>query len=106
MAAIDDLSKATTTYFAWQTGATIYGLGRRWRIAYVSASLLPPIADSDLLSTWIAFWSLGRARPEIAAQRRAGRNEATRPDDHVTDQRRQRMDVAGRIDNGNDPANA
>ncbi|GJA34654.1 hypothetical protein KAM341_43320 [Aeromonas caviae] len=24
MAAIDDLSKATTTYFAWQTGATIY----------------------------------------------------------------------------------
>lgn len=35
--------------------------------AYVSASLLPPIADSDLLSTWIAFWSLVRARPEIAA---------------------------------------
>lgn len=34
--------------------------------AYVSASLLPPIADSDLLSTWIAFWSLVRARPEIA----------------------------------------
>lgn len=35
--------------------------------AYVSASLLPPIADSELLSTWIAFWSLVRARPEIAA---------------------------------------
>lgn len=35
--------------------------------AYVCASLLPPIADSDLLSTWIAFWSLVRARPEIAA---------------------------------------
>jgi len=35
--------------------------------AYVSASLLPPIADSDLLSTWIAFWSLVRARPDIAA---------------------------------------
>ena len=34
--------------------------------AYVSASLLPPIADSELLSTWIAFWSLVRARPEIA----------------------------------------
>lgn len=34
--------------------------------AYVAASLLPPIADSDLLSTWIAFWSLVRARPEIA----------------------------------------
>lgn len=35
--------------------------------AYVCASLLPPIADSELLSTWIAFWSLVRARPEIAA---------------------------------------
>lgn len=40
---------------------------RRRLEAYVSASLLPPIADSDLLSTWIAFWSLVRARPEIAA---------------------------------------
>ncbi|MFN3517447.1 MAG: TetR family transcriptional regulator C-terminal domain-containing protein [Novosphingobium sp.] len=37
-------------------------------VAYVSASLLPPIADSELLSTWIAFWSLVRARPDIAAQ--------------------------------------
>jgi AcrR family transcriptional regulator len=35
--------------------------------AYVCASLLPPIADSELLSTWIAFWSLVRARPAIAA---------------------------------------
>ena len=34
--------------------------------AYVTASLLPPIADSELLSTWIAFWSLVRARSEIA----------------------------------------
>lgn len=34
--------------------------------AYVSANLLPPIADNALLSTWIAFWSLVRARPEIA----------------------------------------
>jgi len=35
--------------------------------AYVTASFRPPIADSELLSTWIAFWSLVRARPEIAA---------------------------------------
>jgi TetR/AcrR family transcriptional regulator, transcriptional repressor of bet genes len=35
--------------------------------AYVCASLLPPIADSALLATWIAFWSLVRARPAIAA---------------------------------------
>jgi DNA-binding transcriptional regulator YbjK len=36
--------------------------------AYVTASLTPPIADPDLLATWIAFWSLVRSRPEIAAQ--------------------------------------
>ena len=35
--------------------------------AYVSASLLPPIAESALLSTWIAFWSLVRTRDDIAA---------------------------------------
>lgn len=35
--------------------------------AYVVASLLPPVADSELLSTWIAFWSLVRARSDIAA---------------------------------------
>jgi TetR/AcrR family transcriptional regulator, transcriptional repressor of bet genes len=34
--------------------------------AYICASLLPPIADSALLATWIAFWSLVRARPDIA----------------------------------------
>ena len=36
--------------------------------AYVTASLLPPIADSALLATWIAFWSLVRANPAIARQ--------------------------------------
>lgn len=36
--------------------------------AYVTASLLPPIADSALLATWIAFWSLVGANPEIARQ--------------------------------------
>lgn len=36
--------------------------------AYVTANLLSPIADSDLLSTWIAFWSLVRANPAIAHQ--------------------------------------
>jgi TetR/AcrR family transcriptional regulator, transcriptional repressor of bet genes len=35
--------------------------------AFVTASLAPPIADPELLATWIAFWSLVRARPEIAA---------------------------------------
>jgi len=36
--------------------------------AYVTASFAPPIADPALLATWIAFWSLVRSRPEIAAQ--------------------------------------
>ena len=36
--------------------------------AYVTASLLPPIADSALLATWIAFWSLVGANPGIARQ--------------------------------------
>lgn len=35
--------------------------------AYVTASFAAPIADPELLATWIAFWSLVRARPEIAA---------------------------------------
>lgn len=35
--------------------------------AFVSASFAAPIADPELLATWIAFWSLVRARPEIAA---------------------------------------
>ena len=34
--------------------------------AYVNASFAPPIADRDLLATWIAFWTLVIARPEIA----------------------------------------
>ena len=35
--------------------------------AFVTASFAAPIADPELLATWIAFWSLVRARPEIAA---------------------------------------
>ena len=36
--------------------------------AYVTASLLPPIADSALLAPWLAFWSLVGANPGIARQ--------------------------------------
>jgi TetR/AcrR family transcriptional regulator, transcriptional repressor of bet genes len=35
--------------------------------AYVHGSFAPPIADPELLATWIAFWSLVRARRDIAA---------------------------------------
>lgn len=34
--------------------------------SFVTASFAPPIADPDLLATWIAFWSLVRSRPAIA----------------------------------------
>jgi len=36
-------------------------------LAYVTASFAPPIADPALLATWVAFWSLVKARPDIAA---------------------------------------
>lgn len=36
-------------------------------IAYVTASFRAPIADAELLATWIAFWSLVKARPEMEA---------------------------------------
>jgi len=35
-------------------------------IAYLTASFAPPIADADLLSTWLAFWSLTRTDAKIA----------------------------------------
>jgi AcrR family transcriptional regulator len=36
-------------------------------VAYLTASFRPPIADSELLATWLAFWSLTRSDPAIAA---------------------------------------
>lgn len=36
-------------------------------IAYTTASFLPPIADPELLATWLAFWSLVKTDPAIAA---------------------------------------
>ena len=30
-------------------------------IAFVNANFRPPIADADLLATWLAFWSLARS---------------------------------------------
>src|SRR5687768_9872688 len=35
-------------------------------LAYLTASFRPPIADPDLLATWLAFWSLTRSDPAIA----------------------------------------
>ena len=36
-------------------------------LAYLTASFRPPIADPELLATWVAFWSLTRSEPAIAA---------------------------------------
>jgi TetR/AcrR family transcriptional regulator, transcriptional repressor of bet genes len=34
-------------------------------LAFITASFRPPIADPDLLATWLAFWSLSRTNPAI-----------------------------------------
>lgn len=36
-------------------------------VAYLVASFRPPIADPELLATWLAFWSLSRSDPAIGA---------------------------------------
>ena len=36
--------------------------------AFVTASFAAPIADAELLATWIAFWSLIRTRPDMGRQ--------------------------------------
>lgn len=36
-------------------------------LAYLTASFAPPISDPELLSTWLAFWSLTKSDPVIAA---------------------------------------
>lgn len=36
-------------------------------LAFVTASFRPPIADPNLLDTWLAFWGLIRTKPLIAA---------------------------------------
>ena len=38
--------------------------------AYVTSSFHPPVLDPDLLSTWLAFWSLVKSEPRIAATHR------------------------------------
>ncbi len=72
-AGIDALVAATYAHVEAQVSAAIdaalaaAGPDPRARLdAYVTASFAPPVASGELLSTWIAFWSLVRARPAIA----------------------------------------
>lgn len=36
-------------------------------IAFITASFRPPVSDATLLATWLAFWSLVKTDPVIAA---------------------------------------
>ncbi|HVR90665.1 MAG TPA: transcriptional regulator BetI [Novosphingobium sp.] len=54
---------------ALDTAVEAAGSDPRARLeAFVTASFMPPIADPELLATWIAFWSLVTARADIARQ--------------------------------------
>lgn len=70
---IDDLIAATYVHVGEQVSAALAdaiaraGDDPRARLhAFVTASFRPPIADPELLATWLAFWSLVKTDPEIA----------------------------------------
>ena len=74
---IDDLIEATYRHVAAQVSAALAaavaaaGLSPVARLrAFVTGSFLPPIAAPGLLATWLAFWSLVKSRPPIAALHR------------------------------------
>lgn len=71
---VDALIAATYDHVDTQVSAALAtavaaaGTDPRARLsAYVAASFAPPIGSRALLATWVAFWSLVIARPEIAA---------------------------------------
>ncbi|HKR17418.1 transcriptional regulator BetI [Rhizorhapis sp.] len=69
-ALIAETYRATTVRMAQTVAAAVAEAGEDKRarlIAYVTANFRSPIADPAVLSTWIAFWSLVRSDPEIAA---------------------------------------
>ncbi len=72
-AGIDDLVAATyrqtgqQVQAALEAAVAVAGSDPKARLlAYLTASFAPPIADADLLATWLAFWSLTRTNPTIA----------------------------------------
>jgi AcrR family transcriptional regulator len=53
---------------ALEQAVTAAGSEPRTRLlAYLTASFRPPIADADLLATWLAFWSMTPVDPRIGA---------------------------------------
>lgn len=74
-AGVDALVAATYAHVEARVSAAIdsaldqAGPDPRARLeAFVTASFRAPVASGELLATWIAFWSLVRARAEIARQ--------------------------------------
>lgn len=70
---IDDLVAATYVHVGEHVSAALAdavahaGDDPRARLeAFVTASFRPPIADPELLATWLAFWSLVKTDPGIA----------------------------------------
>ncbi len=73
-AGIDDLIAATYRHVGGRVSAAsaaavaAAGPSPQARLhAYITASFRPPIASADLLATWLAFWSLVKTDPAIAA---------------------------------------
>ncbi|MDE2595274.1 MAG: TetR family transcriptional regulator C-terminal domain-containing protein [Sphingomonadales bacterium] len=73
--ALDDLIAATYAHVGARVEAALEAAVAaaapepRARLdAFVTASFAAPIADAELLATWIAFWSLVRTLPGMAAQ--------------------------------------
>lgn len=70
---IDGLVAATYRVIAARIGAALDAAVAREsdpdaRLdAFIAAHFAPPVLDRDLLSTWLAFWSLVRRNPEIEA---------------------------------------
>lgn len=69
-ALIAETYRATSARLSAIVDAAVAAAGddkRARLIAYVTANFRPPVADSTLFSTWIAFWSLIKTDPQIAA---------------------------------------
>lgn len=69
-ALIAETYRVTGLRVAEAIAASVARAGRDPRarlLAFISASFKPPIADPELLGTWLAFWGLIRSKPLIAA---------------------------------------
>ncbi len=68
-ALIAETYRATGTRVAFALHAAVdaiaVGDNRGRLLAFVTANFRPPIADPELLATWLAFWSLARTDPAI-----------------------------------------